>query len=83
MEYLGRISYSFYIAQHPLVFVLDPLLKAGRLDPHDWRIMPIAFLLNLAGAVVLYELVEKRAHTFLMTRYKARFNKPQRVSLLT
>jgi hypothetical protein len=45
--------------------------------------MPIAFLLNLAGAVVLYELVEKRAHTFLMTRYKARFNKPQRVSLLT
>lgn len=82
MEYLGRISYSFYIAQHPLVFVLDPLLKAGRLDPHDWRILPVAFVANLAGAVVLYELVEKRAHSFLMTRYKARFNKSQRVSLL-
>lgn len=73
LEYLGRISYSFYIAQHPLVFILDPLLKAGRLEPHDWRIAPIAFILNLVGAVVLYELVEKRAHAFLMHYYRVYF----------
>jgi peptidoglycan/LPS O-acetylase OafA/YrhL len=72
MEYLGRISYSFYIAQHPLVFVLDPLLKAGRLSHTDWRIAPLALVLNLVGAVLLYELVEKPAQTYLIARHKAR-----------
>lgn len=79
MQYLGRISYSFYIAQHPLVFVLDPLIKAGRLNPNDWRIMPVAFVLNLVGAVVLYEVVEKRAHSWLMTYYQAHFSQRPRV----
>ncbi|MGI4738384.1 MAG: acyltransferase family protein [Janthinobacterium lividum] len=60
MVYLGRISYSFYIAQHPLVFLLDPLIKSGQLDSHDWRIAPVALLVNLAGAVLLHELVEKK-----------------------
>lgn len=75
MEYLGRISYSFYIAQHPLVFVLDPLLQSGRLSHHDWRIAPLAFLLNLAGAVLLHELVEKRAYRFLTHYYNLHFAK--------
>lgn len=75
LEYLGRISYCFYIAQHPLVFILDPLLKSGRLNPHDWRIAPLAFVLNLAGAVVLHELVEKRAHAWLLGYYRAHFSR--------
>ena len=75
MEYLGRISYSFYIAQHPLVFVLDPLIRAGHLAPTDWRVAPVAFVLNLLGAVLLYELVEKPAQAFLLRHYHARFGK--------
>ena len=81
LEYLGRISYSFYIAQHPLVFLLDPLLRAGHLSAHDWRIAPLALLLNLAGAVLLHELVEKPAHAFLMRHYKRYFAKRARAVL--
>lgn len=75
MEYLGRISYSFYIAQHPLVFVLDPLIRAGHLASDDWRVAPVAFVLNLLGAVLLYELVEKPAQAFLLRHYHVRFGK--------
>ena len=78
MEYLGRISYSFYIAQHPLVFVLDPLLRAGRLAATDWRVAPVAFVLNLLGAVLLYELVEKPAQAYLLRQYHTRFGRPVR-----
>ncbi|WP_375416121.1 acyltransferase family protein [uncultured Hymenobacter sp.] len=70
MQYLGRISYSFYIAQLPLVFVLDPLLASGRLSHTDWRVAPLALLINLLGGVLLHELVEKKAHAVLMRRYK-------------
>lgn len=70
MQYLGHVSYSFYIAQLPLVFVLDPLLAAGRLSHTDWRIAPVVLLVNLLGGVLLHELVEKPAHARLMRRYK-------------
>lgn len=70
MQYLGHISYCFYIAQLPLVFVLDPLLASGRLRHADWRVAPLALLVNLLGGVLLHELVEKKAHAWLMNRYR-------------
>jgi peptidoglycan/LPS O-acetylase OafA/YrhL len=72
MLYLGRISYSFYIAQHPLVFILDPMIKAGQIRSDDWRVLPIALVVNLVGAVLLHEVVEKKAHRLLMRAYKRR-----------
>jgi peptidoglycan/LPS O-acetylase OafA/YrhL len=81
MEYLGRISYSFYIAQHPLVFLLDPLIRSGQLGPHDWRVAPLAFLVNLAGAVLLHELVEKKAHVLLLHYYRLYTTKNQYLTL--
>ncbi|TDN39328.1 acyltransferase [Hymenobacter sp. UV11] len=71
MQYLGHISYSFYIAQLPLVFLLDPLWQSGRLRHTDWWVAPVALLANLLGAVLLHELVEKKAHAYLLTRYHA------------
>jgi peptidoglycan/LPS O-acetylase OafA/YrhL len=70
MQYLGQISYSFYIIQIPLTFILINLIIEKKLNQADWKIAPIAFLINLAGAILLYEVIEKNAHSFLMRLYR-------------
>lgn len=68
MQYLGRISYSFYIMQIPLMILLDGLLRQGLIHKQDtWVALPI-LVLNMLLAAGLYEAVEKPAHRFLLAR---------------
>ena len=68
MQYLGRISYSFYIMQLPLMILLEGLMRQGLIHKQDtWVALPI-LVLNLLLAAGVYEAVEKPAHRFLLTR---------------
>lgn len=73
MQYLGKISYCFYIAQLPLLFVLDAACATGRVAHNNWMVFPIMLLVNLLGAAFLHKVIEKPAHKALMAFYKRRF----------
>ena len=65
MQYMGRISYSFYLVQLPIMLLLDGLMAQKAILRDDtWLALPL-LALNLVGAAVLYEVVEKPAHRFL------------------
>ena len=65
MQYLGRISFSFYIVQIPITLLLDGLLKQHVVSKTDLYLAVPIFLANLALASLFYELIEKRAHRYL------------------
>ena len=68
MQYLGRISFSFYIVQLPIMLLLDGLLKLHFISSTDYYLILPIFLANLALAAMLYELVEKKSHKYLSSR---------------
>jgi peptidoglycan/LPS O-acetylase OafA/YrhL len=78
MQYLGEISYCFYIIQIPLVFFLEALLDKGSVQHTDVRVFPVALVVNLVAAAALHRFVEKPAHAWLMQRYA---NRTSRVSM--
>lgn len=70
MEYLGKVSYGFYIVQLPLVLLLDELLKSGYVASTDLWLIPVVFVTNILLCIALYELVEMPVHK-LATKRKA------------
>ncbi|UOQ97091.1 acyltransferase [Hymenobacter sp. 5317J-9] len=69
MQYLGRISYSFYIMQLPVRAVQLGLLNRGIIKITDYYVIAPLFLLNVVLAIAMYEVVEKPAHRYLLKRY--------------
>ncbi|MGI4863456.1 MAG: acyltransferase family protein [Janthinobacterium lividum] len=69
MQYLGKISYCFYIAQIPLLVLLDALLNKDIVQHTSALVLPVGLLINLGAAAVVHHVVEKPAHTWLMRRY--------------
>jgi peptidoglycan/LPS O-acetylase OafA/YrhL len=65
MVYLGRISYSFYIIQWAVMVLLEVYLQQHRGQP-SYLLVGGAFAVNLLLAALVYELIEKRAHTKLL-----------------
>jgi len=76
MQYLGSISYCFYIAQLPLLFVLEAVLGGGYIRHGNALVLPVMLVVNLLGAALLHELVEKRGHKAAMDWYKKHLAKP-------
>ena len=70
MQYLGEISYCFYIVQIPMSFFFDVLIERGTLQHTSFLAFPVAFAINLIAADVLHRFVEKPAHAWLMQRYQ-------------
>ncbi|MBD2769072.1 acyltransferase [Hymenobacter sp. BT664] len=69
MQYLGRISFSFYIMQLPILILLEGLLAKNIVHRENTILALPILALNLLSAAALYELVEKRAHKFLLQKF--------------
>lgn len=72
-EYLGKISYSFYIIQLPIMLFLDHSPEFKRLD--SYALLIIVFLVNILGAIITYHLVEYPFHTYFNKRIKSYYSK--------
>ena len=80
MQYLGQISYCFYIAQLPLLFMLAAVLDKGYIRHDNWLVLPVLLMVSLLCAVLLHELVEKKAHLAAMSWYKKNLTEQASVS---
>jgi len=69
MQYLGHISFSFYIMQLPIMALLDGLLVKNIVHRGNVILALPILALNLLLAAALYEGVEKRAHAFLLRKF--------------
>lgn len=67
-EYLGKISYCFYIVQIPIFLVLDKNFIFGNISA-IWYCL-IVFIINFTLAIMIYHLVENPAHKFLSIKIK-------------
>jgi peptidoglycan/LPS O-acetylase OafA/YrhL len=70
LHYLGKISYCFYIVILPLLFILDLGIAKGQINKTNVWVMPISLSIGLLLACIVHELVEKKAHNFLMGQYR-------------
>lgn len=82
MQYLGQISYSFYIFQIPIILSLDELIKLGKISQTNWFVLPITFIINLIGAIILHEGIEKKVHKILLHAFNKRINKVEEIELV-
>lgn len=72
-EYLGKISYSFYIIQIPIMLYLDSrndLISFGCLE-----MFLVIFGVNLLGAIIGYHLIELPAHKYFNKKIQFTFAK--------
>ncbi|MBS1571599.1 MAG: acyltransferase [Bacteroidetes bacterium] len=69
-EYLGKISYSFYITQIPIFLYLDKNFIFKNYNSLFYLI--IVFVLNLFLSMIAYHIIEKPIHQFLIDRLKKR-----------
>lgn len=74
-EYLGKISYSFYIVQLPLMIFLDNSDHFFIINIFTTII--VVFIINLLGAIIIYHIVELPLHQFLNKKIKKIFDKKQ------
>jgi peptidoglycan/LPS O-acetylase OafA/YrhL len=72
LQYLGEISYCFYIIQIPLSFFLEALLSKGTVQHTNMLVFPVGLTINLIAAAALHHFVENPAHAWLMQRYASR-----------
>jgi peptidoglycan/LPS O-acetylase OafA/YrhL len=72
MTYLGRISYGFYILQLVLLAAVDVLWERNALPRAALWVMPTLLITNLIAAALMYELVEKRMHKAILSRFLPR-----------
>lgn len=60
-DFLGKIAYSFYIAQFVCIYIVDHTFKMNNYYGMDKTLFLIlSFLLNLFIAIIFYEIFEKR-----------------------
>jgi len=68
MRYLGRLSFSFYLVQTPLMLVLDELLARKAVHKGDYYLLLPLLALNLALAALLHAAVEQPARRAWLRR---------------
>lgn len=73
IEYLGKISYSFYIVQIPICLYLDNTQFLQGKNVFLWGIM--IFVVNIFASVLAYHLLELPIHKWLNKKIKLIFNK--------
>jgi peptidoglycan/LPS O-acetylase OafA/YrhL len=70
LVYLGKISYSFYIVQIPLMLLVEKMV----LQQYDLQgnilSLTAVFVANLVGAIVLHKLVENPMQRFITSHLK-------------
>ena len=72
-EYLGKVSYSFYIIQLPIMLFLD---NENYLEKTNSLLyFSVALIINLVSAILLYELIENPLHKILGKKIKLAFSK--------
>lgn len=72
-EYLGKISYSFYIIQIPIMILLEK--NIGFKIYNTFITFGIIFFANLLGAMILYHFIESPFHQYLNKKIKHIFIK--------
>ncbi len=72
-EYLGKISYSFYIIQLPIMLILDSSEQLAQFK--SYALLILVFLVNILGAIITYHLVEYPLHSYFNKRIKRYYNK--------
>lgn len=70
-EYLGKISYSFFIIQIPICFYIDYTLFLQEKNIILWT--SIIFVINIILASIVYHLIEVPTHKFLNKKIKLLF----------
>lgn len=78
-EYLGKISYSFYIIQIPMLRFLVSI--ENFMIYNTFVTVLILFFINLIGAIVLYHIIESPLHQFLNKKIKQWFGRIKTASL--
>lgn len=64
MEYLGHVSYGFYIVQIPIMLALEEGIAKGLVNRENLALVPVILGLNLLLSIALYEAVEKPVHRY-------------------
>jgi len=72
-EYLGKVSYSFYIVQIPIMILLEK--NIGFKIYNTSITFSLIFFTNLLGAIILYHIIESPLHQFLNKKIKHIFVK--------
>lgn len=67
-EYLGKVSYSFYIVQIPIMIYLDHNNNYKLYNPA--LLLVSLFLINLLIAVIMYHIIESPFHQYLNKKIK-------------
>lgn len=68
-NYLGKISYSFFLTQCLCIFIIKTYIK-----PHNYfgwnglTILTISFAMNMFFSIIFYELFEKKFTKFLLNK---------------
>jgi peptidoglycan/LPS O-acetylase OafA/YrhL len=68
--YLGKISYSLYIIQIPILFAFEMMIARGKYQPSSFNMSTIALLLSFVVSAIIYHLVELPAHKYINARLK-------------
>lgn len=72
MTYFGRLSYSFYILQLVILEAVDVLWERNALPQAALWVMPCLFIASLLAAALMYEVVERRMHKVILSRFLPR-----------
>lgn len=76
LVYLGKISYSFYVAQIPLMLLLDVWIPTHPVAINNAGYITGIFLLNLIGAYLLHNGLERPCHQ-LIASWLAKFKRSE------
>lgn len=74
-EYLGKVSYSFYIVQIPMMIYLDNNDYYAKYNPAV--LFLLLFLINLLVSAIFYHIIELPSHRYLNKKIKQIFLKKE------
>ena len=69
MQYLGKISYCFYIIQLPLLFIISILRAKHLVTENDQLLAPLFLVTDIALAAFLFHFVEGPSHSWILKRF--------------
>lgn len=64
-QYLGKISYSFYLSQPVIFSVIFPFLEKPHTFLHKLSLFMIFLIVNIACACLSFEFIEKKLYRFI------------------
>ena len=60
VEYLGNISYSFYLTQCICIFIVARIKPYNYYGLSSMQLLLYSFILNVIFSAIMYEIIEKR-----------------------